>query len=240
MMNKMLVLIFFSLISKMAFSGVKVTSLDLKTNGPVGTIHVALEGRSAELPDIKVVANMIEVIVSDADVFSALTKNINGALLSANVLNGKAIIKAVLPYEIDSQKVDLGWKNNKIEILFPRGISTRAEAPKPAPTIKKENTILAKIENTQVKEKFNEDYLNQLVEEEKNKKIPQATDVIAVKQSALEKKSSPVVANQMTNPAPKIQWPLMLQNFQSFSRLYWVCFMELFNYLSAVCSIKVN
>lgn len=105
-------------------AGVKVTGLDLRTDGQNGFVNVALEGRSNDLPDVKVFGNSIEITLNNAEPFAAIMKNIRGAALTANVLNGKAIIRATLPYAINASAVDLGWKNNSIEVLFPRGVAT--------------------------------------------------------------------------------------------------------------------
>lgn len=109
-----------------ALAGVKVTSLDLTTEGTNGFVNVGLDGRSNDLPDVKVFGNTIEITLTQAVPFNAITKNVRGAILSANVLNGKAIIRATLPYAINASAVDLGWKNSNIEVLFPRGVATSA------------------------------------------------------------------------------------------------------------------
>lgn len=174
----------FSLIALLALgsfaaqAGVKVTSLDLKTNGANGTINVALDGRSNELPDLRVYGQTIELTLTQADAFNAISKNVSGAQLSANVLNGKAIVKAVLPYDIAADGVNVGWKNQKIEVTFPRGKVAKTEtktevktarvetdrpvkpeaAPQPAVTPKKAESKVSK-------ELLNEDYLNKLMKE---------------------------------------------------------------------------
>lgn len=174
----------FSLIALLALgsfaaqAGVKVTSLDLKTNGANGTINVALDGRSNELPDLRVYGQTIELTLTQADAFNAISKNVSGAQLSANVLNGKAIVKAVLPYDIAADGVNVGWKNQKIEVTFPRGKVAKAEtktevktarvetdrpvkpeaAPQPAVTPKKAESKISK-------DLLNEDYLNKLMKE---------------------------------------------------------------------------
>lgn len=202
-MNRMLLsLALLTLASLSAHAGVKVTSLDLKTDGPNGYVNVTLDGRSNELPDIKVYGKTIEIILSDAEAFSSIFKNVNGAQLSANVLNGKVIVKAVLPYDIKAEGVDLGWKNKNIEVVFPRGKvvkeaatarmdtdrTTAPSKPKTArmdtdrPTSpekpkKAENTVLAKVENAVVKEALNEDYLNNLMKEETTKTAARETDL---------------------------------------------------------------
>ena len=166
-----------------AHAGVKVTSLDLKTNGATGTINVALDGRSNELPDLRVYGKTIELTLSEADAFSAISKNVSGAQLSANVLNGKVIVKATLPYDIAQEGVNVGWKNKQIEVTFPRGTVAKATT---APTVAAAKTTTARVEadrpnkpeattapatapkkaDSKVsKELLNEDYLNKLMKE---------------------------------------------------------------------------
>jgi len=176
-------LIFFGATS--ASAGVKVTSLDLYTHGQTGFVKIALDGRSPELPDLKVHGNTIELILSDAEAFSAISKSIRGAQLSANVLNGKVIVKALLPYELERKNVDLSWKNSSIEIIFPRGKASIVTAPikieekKSAPAVakapevapKKTKTVdmasVTKKPSAITKEALNEDYLNSLMKETK-------------------------------------------------------------------------
>ncbi len=205
MNRKFLTLALVTLASISAQAGVKVTSLDLTTNESNGFVNITLEGRSGELPDVKVYGKTIEITLSQAEAFNAITKNVKGAQLSANVLNGKAIVKAILPYDINASAVDLGWKNKNIEVIFPRGKVARVEtdrpsAPaKPAETKKVEKqTVLAKVENQVVKEKLNEEYLNNLMKEETAKK-EEKKDEINVQQAALAK---PVVTESAPAAAP--------------------------------------
>lgn len=220
MNRKLLSLAFLTLASLSAHAGVKVTSLDLKTDGPNGYVFVTLDGRSNELPDIKVYGKTIEITLSDAEAFSSIFKNVNGAQLSANVLNGKVIVKAVLPYDIKADGVDLGWKNKNIEVVFPRGkvvkeaTTARMETDRPTSPAKPvtpkkvENTILAKVENAVVKEALNEDYLNNLMKEETTKTAARETDLtppvdkkdeINLKQAGIAKPATEVAAPKNDN-----------------------------------------
>lgn len=209
MNRKFLTLALLTLASISAHAGVKVTSLDLTTTESNGFVNITLEGRSGELPDVKVYGKTIEITLSDAEAFSAITKNVRGAQLSANVLNGKAIVKAILPYDINSSGVDLGWKNKNIEVIFPRGKVARVESDRPATPAKpvetkkveKPATVLAKVENQVVKEKLNEDYLNNLMKEE-TAKAEEKKDEINVKQAALAKS---VVAPTAAAPVPAVK-----------------------------------
>lgn len=193
MNRKLITLTIAALASLGAHAGVKVTSLDLITAGGTGHVSITLEGRSSELPDYKVNGKVIEITLSDAEKFAAISKNVQGAQLSADAINGKAIIKAVLPYEVASDKVNLGWKNKNIEVTFPRGKVARVESDRPSPPVKNENIILKKVESKVAKEALNEDYLNNLVKEDNVKKVetPIKDDSISVKQAAISKAETP-------------------------------------------------
>ena len=182
MIRKITTLVLLTLASLSLQAGVKVTSLDLRTNGTNGTISIKVDGRSRELPDIKVNGNTIEISLSDAEAFSAITKEIKGARLSANILNGKAIVKTVLPYPVASEAVNLDFKNNKIEVVFPRGKVARMDtdrpvAPaKPAVPEKSEKKVTLKSDSKIAREALNEDYLNKLVKEENQKVARKGND----------------------------------------------------------------
>lgn len=217
-------LIFFGATS--ASAGVKVTSLDLYTHGKTGFVKIALDGRSPELPDLKVYGNTIELILSDAEAFNAISKSIRGAQLSANVLNGKVIVKALLPYELERKNVDLSWKNSSIEVIFPRGNATIVTAPikieekkaaAPAPAVAKieatpkkaaksvDMASVTKKPSAITKEALNEDYLNNLMNETK---APEASaKEVAAKEINKDevklKQSAPATATAAEKAAPK-------------------------------------
>lgn len=192
-----------------AFAGVKVTSLNLRTDGPIGFISVAVNGRSNELPDIKVYKNVIEMTLSQAEAFNAISKNISGAVLTANILNGKAIVKATLPYDVEADTVNLNWKNNSIEVSFPRNRNNKAAAAvvpavasKVAFAITPTNAPVQEIKKPRFeikKDNLDEDYLNKLMNEESAPKaaaaplVPSAPpleikkDEIKVQQAAIAK-----------------------------------------------------
>ena len=193
MYRKFSALALLTLVSFGAFAGVKVTNLDLRTEGTNGFIHVALDGRSNDLPDVKVFGNTIEITLNQAAPFNAISKNVRGATLSANVLNGKAIIRATLPYAINASAVDLGWKNSTIEVLFPRGTvepktvvkeETAVKAPKAVPAAPKIGAVK--------KEELNEDYLNKLMNEGKD--TPSAAAAAPIKDEVKTGSSAPARA----------------------------------------------
>jgi flagellar biogenesis protein FliO len=222
-MNKMFTFFVLALcLSTVAFAGVKVTSVDLTTNGQNGYVSISLEGRSNDLPDVKVYGKVIEVTLENADGFNAIFKNIRGAQLSANSLNGKAVVKAVLPYEISSDSVNVGFKNSNIEVIFPRGTTAKLNNTTNVVTPPSEPKIAAepkpKTSSTQLdvktelkvsKEILNEDYLNKLMKEENTPKTQEESaqavvkqDEINVKQSAMAKVDTKIKATN-TNLVPK-------------------------------------
>jgi len=216
-----------SLGSYSAMAGVKVTSLDLKTAGSNGYVNITLDGRSNELPDVKVYGKTIEIILDHAETFSAISKNISGAQLSANVLNGKAIVKAILPYTIPVDGVNLGWKNSNIEVIFPRGrvVSDHevTVAPKvTAPVVAKE--IDKKIENKISKDILNEDYLNKLMKDNTEVKTVEAVpvkdepkkDEIKVSQAAIAKTEATKVVPQAASSSDNFSFAGYAAKFTIF------------------------
>lgn len=196
-MNRMfnVFIMIFGMLPFCTYAGVKVASLDLTTKGTNGYINIALDGRASELPDVKVLRNTIEIILSKSGVFNAITKNVRGAQLSANVLNGKAVVKAVLPYEVSADSLEVGWKNNGLEIVFPRGKSLTTEIQSSSlETVKDSSVVATKTitkttevgKNEIIKKSLNEDYLNNLMKESSAKVevIKEEKDEVKVTQSA--------------------------------------------------------
>lgn len=178
-----------ALVSFSTIAGVKVAGLDLALSRSRGAVNISMEGRSSELPDLKVTGKTIEITLDKADAFNTITKNVYGANLTAIHKNGKAVILAVLPYEVPAAAVNLGWKNNTIEVLFPRGHVNKAAAPELGVSAKevlppKEETVAHKV----ARESLNEDYLNGLMKdnahtEVSDKKVEK--DEVKVQQAAV-------------------------------------------------------
>lgn len=192
MNRKFIVFLFTLLVVTGANAGVKVTSLDLRTSATNGHISISTEGRSRELPDMVVNGKTIEITLTDADAFNDIIKNIRGTELSAKNLNGKAVVKINLPYSVNPETVNLGWKNKNIEVVFPR-VKTAVKA---LPVVQ------AKAENQVAKEALNEDYLNSLMTNDKvvrrdsdapaptkpeGKKIEKVNQAVSVKAAALSR-----------------------------------------------------
>jgi flagellar biogenesis protein FliO len=225
-MNKMFVFVLLSLsLTTMALAGVKVTSVDLSTKDKLGYVSIAFDGRSNDLPDVKVYGNIIEVTMANAESFTSIFKNTRGAQLSANSLNGKAVVKAILPYNIDPKSIDVAYKRTNIEVVFPRGLATAETAVAP---VKKTPTVVAKAviaeeldkiaENKVAKDLLNEDYLNKLMKEDKapkadfHKVAELNADEIKVKQAAIAK-----VETKIPEASPKVPKAVMSGNGFSFA-----------------------
>lgn len=147
-------------------AGVKVAGLDLALSRTKGAVNISMEGRSNELPDMKVSGKTIEITLNKADAFDPISKNVHGASLTAAHKNGKAVVIAVLPYEVSSEAVNLGWKNNTIEVLFPRGNVNKVAAPEQG--VSPKEVVPPKTEATAPKvskDSLNEDYLNGLMKD---------------------------------------------------------------------------
>jgi len=79
-MNKMFAIALLALsLTSVALAGVKVTSVELTTSGTNGYVSIALDGRSNDLPDIKVNGKIIEVTLANAEGFDAIFKKFKGA-----------------------------------------------------------------------------------------------------------------------------------------------------------------
>lgn len=79
------------------FAGVKVASLNLRTEDKNGYLNISVEGRSSELPELKVTGKTIEINLGKADPFKSISKNVKGAELSANTVNGMALLRQFFP-----------------------------------------------------------------------------------------------------------------------------------------------
>lgn len=222
MIKNTISIIFGCLFSCMVVAGVKVTSLDLKTDGPKGIFLINLEGRASELPDIKVLGKTIELTINGAENFNSISKNVKGAYLSANVLNGKIISKLTLPYDVKSNEVSLGWNKNSIEVNFTRPSSL---IQKPLIINNPQTASAVKVENSFKKESLDESYLKKLIEEDvnqsenaKNKIVQDSNnlkDEVHLKQSAIVE-STQVLEATNKNPSGEFSFAGYTAKFSFF------------------------
>jgi len=167
------VLFALALISTSTFSGVKVSGLEHSG----GVITIRTDGRSQDVPDLKVTGRVIEVTMDHADPFKYITKTISGTQLSASIWKGKAVVKAVVPFDLNPEKVNLSIKGKDIEITVPVVKEAAIQTPV-VMEVKTQKTAL------------NEDYLNKLMHEDKpapkvdEVKIQQAAPAVSVTPAA--------------------------------------------------------
>jgi flagellar biogenesis protein FliO len=165
-MNRMFAALIAFLIftSATAMAGIKVASLDFVREGSNRHIFVALSGKTAELPELEVKGRDIFLTIKGADNFSSISKDVHGAKLSADFVNSAAVIQARLPYEVPANSVSLGWKQQNIEVIFPRGNAPVVVAE----PVEKKPSILASAPTPAAgpvvsKDALNEEYLDKMM-----------------------------------------------------------------------------
>lgn len=188
-----------SLFTQVAFAGVKVSTINYETKGKDSVLKIAVEGKSNDLPEITVKDQLIEVSLGEADSFKSINKNLDGVTLTAKTSKGKAIVWAKLPFNVKENEVNLGWKNNQVEITFPTGkIIEEKKAvvtPVAAPVAKK---VVA------AREALNEEYLNKITKQNEKKEAKKVVaaevrnDAVSTIQSSVEKAKIPVVNNSFS------------------------------------------
>ncbi len=189
-MNRKFVAIFVvSLFSQVALGGVKVSTVNYEKKGNDSVLKIAVEGKSNDLPEISVTGQVLQVNLGEADSFKTINKTKDGVSLTAQSQKGKAVITAKLPFNVKANEVNLGWKNDQVEISFTTGkiIATKKEVKKVEVAKAAAPTVVKKVAPT--KESFNEDYLNKIsqqIEKNENKKTVKK-DSISTAQSAIEK-----------------------------------------------------
>lgn len=181
---KMLSILGLIFIPLMAQAGVKLSSLELRPAGTNGAFVVGLAGYSSQQPDLQINGQVIELTIPDAEQFTALDKkrtliNKLDTSLTAENKNGAAVIRVTLPYSLQGQtdSVALTWKNNNIEVVFPKLGKATAVAPKAIARIAKTTIPVPAAAFKINKDSLNEDYLNQLVKEQNAIKAAQAEKI---------------------------------------------------------------
>ena len=205
---KMIAITGLMLLSTLATAGVKVNSLELKAAGANGSFVVGLSGHSSQQPDLNINGNVIELTIPEAESFTAMNKKrtlsnkLDTTLAAANK-DGNAVIRVELPYSLEGQtdNVALTWKNNNIEVVFPKK-NAPATAKATSPVIRefpKAKEATAPAANKVTKEALDENYLNQLVKEQNGIKAQ------AEKADATNPANAPAEANQKTDKVAATQ-----------------------------------
>lgn len=187
MKRKLVVFSLVSLVSQMAFAGVKVSTVSYESRGNESFVKIAVEGKSNELPEMNIKDQLLEISLGDAEDFKSINKTADGVNLTARSVKGKAIVWAKLPFKVKENEVNLGWKNNQIEVTFPTGkiVEVKKEA---APV--KAVAAAKPAKESPLKNELNEDYLNKLskkMEAPEEKKVAKVDDAVSVTQSSIAK-----------------------------------------------------
>lgn len=195
-MNRKLVTIgIVALFTHMAFAGVKVSTVNFENNGKESILKIAVEGKSQDLPEISVQDQLIEITLGEADNFKAINRKQGDVTLTAKPSKGKAVVWAKLPFKVNPGEVNLGWKNNQVEITFPTGkiIKAKKEVAKKAPTAVAAPVVTQPKKAVAARESLNEEYLNKISKQIENIEAKKVTgkevkkDSVSTSQAAIEK-----------------------------------------------------
>lgn len=203
MKSKLVVFTLASLVSQMALAGVKVSTVNYESRGNESFVKIAVEGKSNDLPEMTIKDQLLEITLGDAENFKTINKTSDGVNLTARSVKGKAVVWAKLPFKVKENEVNLGWKNNQIEITFPTGkiiapketaaVKT-APTPAPAPVVKAV-AVAKPVKDAPSKVDLNEDYLNKLSKKIEEKEVAKVDDAISVTQSSIAKNSEVKINN---------------------------------------------
>ncbi|MFA7614050.1 MAG: flagellar biosynthetic protein FliO [Candidatus Caldatribacteriota bacterium] len=196
MNRKFVAIVIFSLFTQMALAGVKVSTLNYENKGQESVLKIAVEGKSNDLPEISVNDQLIEISLGEADDFKTINKKQGDVTLTAKTSKGRAVVWAKLPFKVNQNEVNLGWKNNQVEITFPTGkiikekktVTATPKAAAPAPKVVETKKAVA------AKEALNEEYLNKIskqIEKIEEKKVAAKEikkDTVTTTQSAIGNK----------------------------------------------------
>lgn len=179
------------LFTQVALAGVKVSTINYETRGKESILKIAVEGKSNDLPEISVNDELIEISLGEADGFKSINKKQDGVSLTAKSSKGKAVVWAKLPFKVKQNEVNLGWKNNQVEITFPTGKVVEVKKEKKADNEVKK--VAAKVAPIAAKEALNEEYLNKISKQIENKVEKKVTarpevkkDIVSTTQAAID------------------------------------------------------
>ncbi len=158
-------------------------------------VEVAYKGDLGKVPTLTTKESMVQLEIPDTSVWPKIEKRISlsGAspdttLMAYQFDKDLARVRAILPYNLEGleNKVEFKVEKDSIKIKFPKVASGKREDINPV--WKGDST-----ESGDTVEKYDESYLNKLLEEKKDKTQtlnPKATDNISLKQSASTKENS--------------------------------------------------
>lgn len=170
-----------SLFSADASATVKVKSMNFDASKDQGRLVIEFDGKLKEYPELKVSNSMIQVIIPDSKLKSAISKKVSFSTKGKDTsldltafTNNSSRLKAVFPFNVSGykDKVALMIKENKIELNFPRvsvAAPVKSSANRATKTAAKAPEKKA---GSAKKEYLNEDYLNSLIDiDDKKEKV---------------------------------------------------------------------
>lgn len=143
-------------------------------------LSIKVQGNLNDNPQMIVGKNSIELVVPNSRVAGKIVRNIRGAVITASQADRESVnVKVVLPYSLAGRETlaNITLKDGSIDVYFPRIASASTVLNAPANKAVKTSVVnetinkavaQAAVENKEA-EKFDENYLSQLVKE--NEKI---------------------------------------------------------------------
>ncbi|MBD66163.1 MAG: hypothetical protein CME62_13205 [Halobacteriovoraceae bacterium] len=156
----------------MSFSSqakVTIKGLDFKKTAHRGTVSIQYDGQMRSQPEMSVVGKTIQVIIPNSEVSNTIERSVSfssklrdTSLKAYQTTKSDSKIKITLPFNAQAKKdyVNLTFRDNKIDLSFPRVAVKMAKAPK-------YRKITQPKKETVKKENLDENYLNQLLKVEK-------------------------------------------------------------------------
>lgn len=208
-----------SLFVSMSFANeqVQISNLDFKKEvANKALIKIKVNAPMKETPELVIKDNIVQVVMPNTIVWPKIEKKVTvntnyDTTLMAYQFNKELVrVRAILPYSLKGMenKVSLTLNNDEVELTVP----TVGGNSKPVVTVKNEEKVTA--------EKFDESYLDKLVQDKSNRNLndevvqvqkneveevkEQKIDMINTKMSALEKSDEKPAGFSMTSYLSKV------------------------------------
>jgi len=213
-------------------------------------LSIKVQGNLNDNPQMKVGKNSIELVVPNSHVASKIVRNIRGAIITASQADRESVnVKVVLPYSLVGREsqANITLKDGSIDVFFPRSAGAAVVAV-PAANVKASKSTgvndtinkavaQAASENKEA-EKFDENYLSQLVKENEKiadkqhpekaeaqaKKTVQAdtagnVDRVNLAQASVQKEASKTELNTVSSPKSNFSITTYIGKFVAFLSL---------------------
>ena len=197
-MNKVILFLTLTLMSTATLASVVINKVDFNKTANRGQISISYEGVLRGEPELLITGKTIQVVIPNSKVKAPIEKSVSFSstlkdtdLKAYQTTQTEAKIKATFAFDMKAKKdlVNLTFRDNRLELSFPRVAVKLKEAPK-------YNSIVSKKKAVK-KEFLNEDYLNKLLtvkkptpeqKKEVTKDLNQkATDIVKTAQAGANK-----------------------------------------------------